>query len=1154
MKVESKDPKYGEGLHIKEKWNPNKRTPTFNFNPHRKPKPQNFRFRDKNKTHVKSKNPVRKCYYCGKTGHIIKDCFKKISDMKDKNYHEDSTALICKNDPDIQGVVLVNTTKRDPKEWVLDSGCTFHMCPNKEYFSEFVELSEGQIQMGNDMSCLIKGIGKIKLSMNNYILELDNCRYVPELKRNLISLGQLDDRFTIVIQNGLLRLKQGNKTVISSLKLNGIYTVSADPSNYHCSAALNFKSNKSIIWHKRLGHISEKGLNILNKLGCFGKDKIKQLDFCENCILGKQKRLPFKTGTHKSSSTLDYLHASLWGPASVNTLSSFRFYLLIVDDFSRKIWTFLLKHKSDTFKVFKQWKLLIENQTNMKIKALRTDNGLEFCNSDFDTFCKESGILRHRTVTYTPQQNGVAERMNRYLLEKVRCMLYSSGLPKFFWGEALKTATYLINRSPSSAIDFQVPEKLWSENIPDYARLKFFGCTAYSHQSEGKLEPRSLKCVFLGYGEDVKGYRLWVKCQNGFKVIISRNVIFNEDDMPCYDSTNKRTPEPTPVKDTVLQEESESVGVQNDLIEVEPAPSDPLPEPTESESEPEPSEPALRNYQLTRDRERREIRPSTRFSNDDFVTLFSALDSVNSEPVSFNDAINCSDSDLWKEAMKEEMDSLMKNKTWVLVDRTDNQKVIDCKWIYKIKQGDSDSEVKRYKARLVAKGFTQKEGIDYNEIFSPVAKYTSIRILLALTAHFNWELDQLDVKTAFLNGDLFETIYMNQPEGFVEKSKADKVCLLKKSLYGLKQAPRQWYIKFNTFVQKLGFARSKYDSCFFFKGSGGPESVYLLLYVDDMLLACHDRSEIDSIKSKLKSEFEMKDLGEAKRILGMEITRDRNNCILQLRQCSYVKKILEKFSLLECKPVSLPIANHFKLTSDQSPKTEDELYRMQNVPYANTIGSIMYLMVCTRPDLAHSISILSRFMSNPGETHWLAVKWMLRYLKGSSSLGLEFKRSKEGIKLKGYTDSDFAGDVDNRRSTSSYIFTLCDGCISWKSQLQKLVALSSTEAEYIAACDAVKESIWLKGLLNEISFANDSVDIYTDNQSAIHLSKNPVYHDRTKHIDIKFHFVRSMTESGLISLVKIPTEFNPSDMGTKVLPSNKFQNCLKILNITGCDN
>jgi hypothetical protein len=499
--------------------------------------------------------------------------------------------------------------------------------------------------------------------------------------------------------------------------------------------------------------------------------------------------------------------------------------------------------------------------------------------------------------------------------------------------------------------------------------------------------------------------------------------------------------------------------------------------------------------------------------------------------------------------MEDEMCSLLKNNTWVLVKNPQGQKLIDCKWIFKIKEGEGGDKNVRYKARLVAKGFTQKEGVDYTEIFSPVVKYTTIRCLLALVAHFNWELDQLDVKTAFLYGDLEEEIYMKQPVGF-EKGNSEKVvCLLKKSLYGLKQAPRQWYKRFDSFVLKLGFQRSNYDTCLYCRGNGGKNSLYLVLYVDNMLLASYDKSEIDFIKQKLKSEFEMKDLGAAKKILGIQIYRDKDKNMLFLNHHDYVIKILRKFNMFDCKPVTLPLANHFKLSSDFCPKTDEEFDRMSKIPYANVIGSVMYLMVCTRPDLAFSISILSRFMSNPGEEHWNALKWLLRYLKGTSNFGLMFKMNKEGVTLKGFTDSDFAGDRDNRKSTSSYFFTLCGTVISWKSQLQKIVALSSTEAEYIAASDAFKEGIWLSGLLKELGFVDENAILYSDNQSAIHLSKNPMFHDRTKHIDIRYHFIRDIISKGIMTIGKVATQFNPSDMGTKIIPLNKFQNCLKLLSI-----
>lgn len=351
--------------------------------------------------------------------------------------------------------------------------------------------------------------------------------------------------------------------------------------------------------------------------------------------------------------------------------------------------------------------------------------------------------------------------------------------------------------------------------------------------------------------------------------------------------------------------------------------------------------------------------------------------------------------------MKEKMQSLMKNKTWVLVNKPKEGKIIGCKWIYKIKEGDPITGNIRYEASLVAKGFNQREGIDYNEIFYPVGKCTSIRILLSLVSQFDFELEQLDVKTAFLYGNLEEKIYMTQPKDFEQKGKENFVCLLQKSLYELKQAPRQWYIRFDTFIKGLDFNRSEYDPCFYYKGRGGPNSCYLLLYVDDMLFVGCDVTEINDIKQKLKQEFDMKDLGSDKRILGMEIKRDRQNHTLFLSQQSYILKILNRFSINEAKEVILPLGGHFKFTIEQCPKTEIEKGRMSNVPNANDIGSVIYVTVCTRPDLAFAVSVLSSYMSNPGEYHWKAMKWLLRYLKGTTNSGLMFNNSKTRIQLKG---------------------------------------------------------------------------------------------------------------------------------------------------------
>ena len=520
-------------------------------------------------------------------------------------------------------------------------------------------------------------------------------------------------------------------------------------------------------------------------------------------------------------------------------------------------------------------------------------------------------------------------------------------------------------------------------------------------------------------------------------------------------------------------------------------------------------------------------------------------------PSTYTEAISNSDGVKWKQAMNEEMQSLHKNRTWEFMSLPKGKKAIGCKWVYAKKEGFPGKNEIRYKARLVAKGYAQKEGIDYNEVFSPVVKHSSIRILLALVAQYDLELVQLDVKTAFLHGDLEEEIYMTQPDGFKVADKENWVCKLTKSLYGLKQSPRQWYKRFDQFMKGQRYTRSKFDHCVYFQKLQEGSFIYLLLYVDDMLIASKSKVEIERLKTQLNLEFEMKDLGEAKKILGMEIWRDRAHDRVSLSQKQYLKKVLQQFGMNEqTKPVSTPLASHFKLSAQLSPSTNTEREYMLQVPYSNAVGSLMYSMVCTRPDISQAVSIVSRYMHNPGKGHWQAVKWILRYIQKTVDVGLLFKQDNTlGKGVIGYVDSDYAGDLDKRRSTTGYVFTLAGGPISWKSTLQSTVALSTTEAEYMAVTEAVKEAIWLQGMVKTLGLDQEHINMYCDSQSAIHLAKNQVYHARTKHIDVRFHFVREIIEEGKICLQKIKTADNPADMMTKVVTTIKFEHCLNLINI-----
>lgn len=907
--------------------------------------------------------------------------------------------------------------------------------------------------------------------------------------------------------------------------------------------------------------MSVNNLKVLTGKGLLDRNEVKELAFCEHCVMGKSKKLSFNVGRHDTEDILGYLHADLWGSPNVTpSLSGMQYFLSIIDDKTRKVWLMFLKTKDETFVKFCEWKELVENQMNKKVKVLRTDNGLEFCNARFDEYCRKHGIERHRTCTYTPQQNGVAERMNRTIMEKVRCMLNESGLDEEFWAEAAATAAYLINRSPCSAVDHNVPEELWLNRKPGYKHLRRFGSIAYVHHDQGKLQPRALKGVFLGYPQGTKGYKVWLL--DSEKCVISRNIVFHEEVM----FKDLKSEKEHGIKGNF--ETGQSSGTSNIEIVVEENSENQQQQPSaenivqggviaENQSESGEEENAdvnddqdddeLVGYQLARDRVRRAVVPPARLSDYSMVAfaLLTAEDMDIEEPQCFHDAQVSAEWLKWNGSMEEEMDSLTKNKTWNVVDRPEGKKIIGCRWLYKKKPGIPGVEPERYKARLVARGFTQREGIDYQEVFAPVVKHVSIRILMSAVVNQDLELEQMDVKTAFLHGTLEQELYMEQPEGFEVDEEKDQVCLLKKSLYGLKQSPRLWNKRFHQFMKEQKFSRSEHDSCVYVKEVNF-SWVYLLLYVDDMLLAAKDMAEINKLKNVLSSEFEMKDMGAASRILGIDIKRDRKEGVLYLSQSCYLKKVVQKFKMAEAKTVNTPIGGHFKLSAV---KDVSECIDIDRFPYSSVVGSLMYAMVGTRPDMAYAIGLISRFMSKPGNMHWEAVKWLLRYVKGSSELNLVFTRSKD-FRIQGYCDSDFAGDLDKKRSISGYVFTVGGNTISWKSGLQPVVALSTTEAEYIALSEAVKEAIWIKGLLNDMGFKQETATVWCDSQSAICLSKNNTFHERTKHVAVKYHFIRDVIEDGEVEVNKIHTSRNPADILTKTIPVNKFVAALDLLRLT----
>ena len=805
---------------------------------------------------------------------------------------------------------------------------------------------------------------------------LCDVRHIPELRKNLISLGTLDcNGYSYKSAGGVMKVSKGVLTVMKGQKLSGnIYKLQGTTVVGEVAAAES-ESDRTVLWHMRLGHMGERGMMELHKRNLLKGVKTCKLDFCKFCVLGKQNKVQFKAAMHKTEGILDYVHTDVWGPARVASRGGYVYFVTFIDDYSRKVWVYFMQHKSETFAKFKLWKAEVENQTGRKIKCLRSDNGTEYTDIKFKELCEQHGIKRHFTVRKTPQQNGVAERMNRTIAERARCLRLNAGLAKNFWAEAVNMACFLINRSPRARLDGRVSEEVWIGSEVDYSSLRVFGCPAYVHVSSderSKLDAKSKQCVFLGYQKGVKGFKLWDPKAN--KIVISRDVVFDEKAMlQRTQEEQKQVPENCSTNENVVQVELEEYDREKDTHHAESSNSD-----------------DQQYRSIATDRPRRNIRPPTKYGFEDLVSY--ALITSNGDPTTFQEAVQSQEKSRWMGAMVEEMESLHKNQTWELVELPEGKRAIGCKWVYKKKEAVSEKEGEKFKARLVAKGYSQKKGVDYDEIFSPVVRHTSIRTVLALVAHSDMQLEQMDVKTAFLHGDLEEQIYMVQPEGFSQPGQEHLVCNLKKSLYGLKQSPRQWYKRFDSYMIRIGYKRCEYDCCVYVKRLDDDSFVFLLLYVDDMLIAAKSMSEVNKLKTLLNKEFDMKDLGSAKKILGMEIRRDRASRRLWLSQCSYVEKVLDRFSMGNAKPVSTPLANHFRLSTAQCPKTDDEVQVMSKVPYTSAVGCLMYAMVCTRPDLAQAISVVSKFLSNPGRQHWDAVKWIFINLKGTSHYGIMFSR------------------------------------------------------------------------------------------------------------------------------------------------------------------
>ncbi|KAI5747542.1 hypothetical protein M8J77_015823 [Diaphorina citri] len=825
------------------------------------------------------------CHYCGKNGHMQRDCWHKKNQLGQRsqpgqrnqsgyrnqprkwnnfgkpgnlgrnhensfnnnvrsfrgnyNFHSEKPKVNdSDNEPD-QSICFMQT-KSDPNQnqtrnelnevkFFIDSGCTDHIVNSKEIFNNYIPLKNNiNIQVAKNTETMnAVGIGTIfaTLELNGVHTkcELRNVLYVPNSRKNLLSVKRMEIAgMSVLFTNGEAKIMK-NQKVIGAGKRDNLYEIV-----FHLPQVESMLCTQEL-WHSRYGHISNGGLKqLVNQSIVDGIEKfeIDESKFCESCTKGKMTRLPF-SHRRTAKEKLEIVHTDVCGPISPMSTQGHRYFVTFLDDYTHFLTVYLIKSKGEVLDCFKEYLFMNKNKFNKTIHKLRCDNGGEYTSNEFKLFCKNNGVVLDYTVPYTPEQNSKSERMNRTLVEKVRSMIDESGVSKNLWSEAVYAAAYILNRSPTCALKDKTPAEAWFEEKPNVKNLKRFGCTIYYHvpkELRQKLDDKCRKGIFVGYAPN--GYRVFDIETGVVKVV--RDIKFNESDF-YYKHCSE----------TVTRVDSDQENVsgddidQNDEVQLE------------RKSESEENQIPIENQSDHLNKRQRNL--PKRFEDYELYMAYNACIDV---PIDFDEVESRHDKVFWQQAIQSELDSIVENDTWEVVDKPYDKQILDTKWVFALKDNN-----KTHKARLVVRGFQQNEDtFDYDKVYAPVARMPTIRTLLAVGVERNYFFEQLDIKTAFLNGDLTDEVFIFPPKGV--KIGNNKVLKLKKSLYGLKQASNCWNNKINNILKNLGFKRSENDSCLYSKVENGSE-IYLLIFVDDIIIGSSCFALIQSTVQALSSNFKL---------------------------------------------------------------------------------------------------------------------------------------------------------------------------------------------------------------------------------------------------------------------------------------------------------
>ncbi|KAG7573078.1 Integrase catalytic core [Arabidopsis suecica] len=1118
------------------------------------------------------------CQICGKYGHAASKCYKRF----DQHYQSEDLPQA------LAAMRMSDYTEQAGREWIPDSAATYHITnsPNNMQQVQNYDGSDAVI-VGNGDFLPITHIGSIPLPALSGNLQLNNVLVCPEITKSLLSVSKLTDdypcKFTFDSKNVYIKDIKTKQVLSRGSKHKGLYRL--ENPQFMAFYSSRQQSTSDETWHRRLGHPHHQVLKHLSSIKAISVNKTT-LAMCESCQLAKVCKLPFSNSVFQATKPLERVHCDVWGPSPVKSVQGFRYYVIFIDNYSRFSWFYPLKLKSEVFSIFKSFQQLVETQYGQKIRNFQSDGGGEFVNKQFLEHFANCGIKHLISCPHTPQQNGLAERKHKHLTELGLSMLFQAQLPQHLWVEALFTANFLSNLLPTSVHQSMTsPYQLLNNKAPIYTALRVFGCACYPYlrpYAQNKLDPRSLLCVFVGYNEKYKGYRCFHPPTG--RVYISRHVLFDESRFPYQDlyrsfippanspllsawqlgnTAQQNQPAPSPTDRSVTQEEAVVIRTPHHI-----APT------MQHQHESEPASPIAASSSVTPT-----LSPSSStttsptnsdspiFTEEDFPQLSSPQNATNNahhmmtraksgivkpnpkyiliankgfpaEPRTIAAALKHPG---WTGAMEEEIDTCHETKTWSLEPPPDNANVLGCKWIFKTKI-KADGTLDKLRARLVAKGYDQEEGVDFLETFSPVVRTATVRMILHVATVEKWDIKQLDVKNAFLHGDLHETVYMKQPPGFEDKEHPNYVCRLHKAIYGLKQAPRAWFDKFSSYLLNYGFVCSPRDPSLFVYLKNN-SIMLLLLYVDDMVLTGNDKTLISDLLKSLGTEFRMKDMGPMAYFLGIQATFTPEG--LFLNQEKYAKDLLENAGMLDCAPMPTPLPIQLNRVPYQDKEFEDPTY------FRSLAGKLQYLTL-TRPDMQFAVNYICQKMHKPSVSDFALLKRTLRYLKGTIDMGLTLSTNTDSV-LRAYSDSDHAGCTSTRRSTGGFCTFLGLNLISWSAKRQDSVARSSTEAEYRALSDTAAELSWISSLLKDIGIQQDRpAELYCDNLSAVHLTANPVLHKRSKHFETHYHFAREKVADGSLVIKHVPAWLQLADIFTKSLPQAAFYSLRFKLGVGRC--